>query len=84
MLWIGHSGCFGFLVLVGGPVQVVVTLLGCSSCVLGVAVLNCLAAEVVRPGTTGLLMGVKYSRVGSIAWVLPISTVTTRTVVELA
>ena len=38
----------------------------------------------VRPGAAGLLTGVEYSRVGSTAWVCPTSTVTTRTVVELA
>jgi len=38
----------------------------------------------VRPGATGLLTDMEYSRVGSTAWVRPTSTVTTRTAVELA
>ena len=38
----------------------------------------------VRPGAAGLLTGIEYSRVGRTAWVLPTSTVTTRTAVELA
>ena len=42
------------------------------------------ARGLVRPGATGLLTGVEYSRVGSTAWVRPISIVTTRTAVELA
>jgi len=40
--------------------------------------------QAVRLGATGLLTGMKYSRVGSTAWVHPTSTVTTRTAVELA
>ena len=38
----------------------------------------------VRPGAAGLLTGKEYSRVGRTAWVLPTSTVTTRTAIELA
>ena len=38
----------------------------------------------VRPKAAGLLTGVEYSRIESTAWVHPISTVTTRTAVELA
>ena len=38
----------------------------------------------VRSRVTGLLTGIEYSKVVSTAWVRPISTVTTRTAVELA
>ena len=49
-----------------------------------IASLSASQAMAVRPGATGLFTGMESSRVGSTAWVRPISTVTTRTAVELA
>ena len=37
----------------------------------------------VRPGTVGLLIGAKYSRVGNSTWICPTSIVSTRIGVEL-
>ena len=48
MLWIGHSGCFGFLVLVGGLAEVVVILLGLCGLWVGAAALNYSTAEVAN------------------------------------